>query len=354
MKAPGSELTPRRARILGAIVEEFVRSGLPVGSKTVRESRELNVSTATIRNEMSALEEGGFIQQPHTSAGRVPSDRGYRAYVDLIMTPQPPRDEVIAWMRGEYRRTARDPESLFRTTSRVLSRVTAAPAMVLAPLEARQVLTALRLAPVSATIVLLTYETAPGGPHECLLQCEEPVTASEVAALGRALAERFCGRGVGALSLCTAQMLEGDTESFPVPASLLHQVKLAVEGDEEQRVYVDGAALSLNYPEYRELSHLRPVMEALDEERMVRRLLRPAGRQDAVLVTIGQEQEVRELRLCSIVARAYRGAGSRSLGVLGVLGPTRMNYQAVTAAVTVVAREVSEALTRACEEEEEG
>ena len=351
MRTADDELTVRRSRILGAIVEEHVRTCAPVGSRAVLEAQGLGVSTATIRNEMCVLEQGGYIRQPHTSAGRIPSDRGYRAYVDLIMTPHAPRGEVIAWLRGEYRRSARDPESLYRTTSRVLSRLTSAPALVMAPPDEPRVLTELRLASVSAAIVLLSYATRPGGSHQCLLQSDEPVTAAEVAALAAALSAQYAGRTLAALDLCTAASLRDQPDGAALPVSLLSQIKQAVVGEEEQRVYVDGAALSLNYPEYRELSHLRAVMEALDEERVVRRLLRPAGRQDAIIVTIGEEQEITGLQQCALVAQAFRATASPDLGVLGVLGPTRMDYQVIAGAVAEVAREVSHSFAETREED---
>ena len=340
MARDGGELTTRQACILGAIVEEHVRTAAPVGSRAVQERQELSVSTATIRNEMLALEHRGYIHQPHTSAGRVPADRGYRTYVDRIMAPRSPHAEDIAWVRAEYRRAARDAEAILRTTSRVLSRITSAPALVIAPPEERRALVDISLTPVSSTIVLLTCEAQPGGSFERLLECREPVTASDVVALSKALQRRYRGRELGALALCSSGALEDETAPFAISDDLLDQVRAAVEGDQEQRVYVDGAAFSLDYPEYQELDHLRPLMRALDEERTVRRALGPATRRADMTVTIGQEHRIEELRRCALVAQAYRGPGGRGVGALGVLGPTRLDYQMVMAAVCLVADSV--------------
>ena len=351
MLTDGEDLTTRRAYILGAIVEEHVRTAAPVGSKAVQERQEMDVSTATIRNEMLALEHGGYIHQPHTSAGRVPADLGYRTYVDRIMAPRPPHAEDIAWVRAEYRRAARDAEALYRTTSRVLSRMTSAPALVMAPPEERRALVDIRLAPVSSTIVLLTYATEPGGRFERLLEFPEPLTAGQVVALGSALQRRYCGREIGALTLCSAELLEEETAPFAVPEDLLDQVKATVEGDQEQRVYVDGAAFSLDYPEYQELEHLRPLMRALDEERIVRRALRPATRRTTMTVTIGHEHRVEDLRRCALVAQAYLGPRGNDVGVVAVLGPTRLDYQMVITAVHMVAEGLGHAFAETSREE---
>ncbi len=344
------QLTPRQACILGAIVEEYVHTAAPVGSKAVRERHGVGASTATIRNEMSILERDGYIHQPHTSAGRVPGDKGYRTYVDEIMPARGPRVEELSWVRSEYRRSQRLPEQLYRTTSRVLSQLTSAPAMVMAPPDEHITLTDLRLTPVSSSIIRLTYSTQPGGTIECLVSSSEPLSDGQVAALAQTLVKRYCGREVGAFSLCSADTLQDDLAPHPVPTSLLETIKVAVERDRVQHVYVDGTSYALKVPEHRQLEQLEPVMEALDEEMIVRRLLRPAARRGRLTVIIGEEHEVRGLSHCSVIARHYRGE-SDGVGALGVLGPTRMDYQAVIAAVNCVADQIAQILSAARDRE---
>ena len=344
-----SNLTPRRAMILGAIVEEYVQTAQPVGSRTVQERHGVTVSTATIRNEMSALERSGFIQQPHTSAGRVPADKGYRAYVDDIMAPQDTPSERVAWVKREYRR-ARDTEDLYRTTSRVLSQLLAAPAMVMAPPEHASILAAVKLMPVSATIVIFEYTLEPGGSSRCLLESDTALTVAQVLALNRILQERYVGRSTAAMSLATPQTLEPEDEVEDIPWQLLDQIKTALERDQEQRVYVDGAVYALDFPEYQRPEDLRPVVAALDEDTMVRRLLRPAARRGRLTVTIGDEQEIRRLQRCSVVAHYYRGP-AEEVGALGIIGPTRLDYQSVISAVMWISQQLSEAFEPEDEEE---
>lgn len=344
-------LTPRRAQILAAIVEGYVQTVAPVGSRTVREEYGIDASTATIRNEMGVLEREGYIRQPHTSAGRVPAEAGYRAYVDRLPEPPVPQQDRLGWVRREYRRAGSDSEELYRTTSRVLSQLVSSPAMLMAPPSTPTTLGDLKLTAVSANIVLMEYRLEPGGQYSCLIESPEPLTAGQVRALGALLTERYGGRSVGAVALCSGDALADEMAPHAVPHGLLAEIKTALERDQVQRVYVDGAAYTLDFPEYQNTQALRPVVEALDEDTMVRRLLRPAARRGRLTVCIGGEIEVQRLRQCSVVARHY-ATGSGDVGAVGIIGPTRMNYLQVIAAVNWVADQVAQALRPTVAEED--
>lgn len=337
-------LTTRMARILAAIVEEHVRTAAPVGSKAVKQEYGIDASTATIRNDMAALETEGYIRQPHTSAGRVPEDKGYRAYVDELMPELPLKADESAWIRSECRGAEDDREQLFRVTCRVLSQLTRSPAMALAPPDTPLFLQSIKLTPISASLVRLSYTTDPGGTNECLLQTSRPLSAEQVAMLSDLLAERFRQREVGALSLCSATEIAETLHSEEPPEGLLDQVKTVIEGERPQRVYVDGSAYALDYPEYQSLEELRPVVKALDDDASVRRLLRPASRRGRLTVFIGRELDMVSLRRCALVARHYQ-TGHTSVGAIGILGPTRLPYVKAVAAVQCVAEQISNALS---------
>jgi len=301
---------------------------------------------------MCLLERWGFIRQPHTSAGRIPVDKGYRVYVDELMGHRGPSADQVAWVRAQYRRAVdASDESVYRTTSAVLSQLTSAPAMVMAAPPEQHVFSGIKVTPVSSNVVLLAYETGGSRSHECLVQSREPVTAEQVAALGKALARHCVGRATGALTLCQPEAIEDEMAPHPVPVALLNELKLAVEQDRAERVYVDGAAYALGYPEFQSMERLRPVMEALDEDRTVRRLLRPAARGGRLTVTIGREQHFEPLNRSSIVARHYQGPGGDT-GALGIIGPTRIDYQAVIAIVDCVAEHVAQAFQRLADKDE--
>lgn len=334
----------RMAQVLSAIVEEHVATAAPVGSKVVRERYGVAASTATIRNDMAALEAEGYVCQPHTSAGRVPEDKGYRAYVDELMPERRLKSEETAWARSECRSARDDREQLFRASCRVLSQLTRAPAMAMAPPDQPLFLQSIKLTPVSSSLVRLSYATDPGGANECLLDTSDPLSAEQVRGLSDLLAARFRQREVGALSLCSAAEIAAALGS-PAPLDgLLDQIKTAIEGERPQRVYVDGSAYALDYPEYQALEALRPVVRALDDDAAVRRLLRPASRTGRLTVFIGRELDMMSLRRCALVARHYR-AGGTAVGAVGVLGPTRLPYVTVVAAVHCIADQVSSILS---------
>ncbi len=346
------ELTRRRAAILAAVVEEHVKTAAPVGSKVVQEKHGVDASTATIRNEMCVLERRGFIEQPHTSAGRIPADKGYRTYVDALMGRRSPSADEMAWVRAQYRRVAdRTHEAIYRTTSAVLSQLTSAPAMVMAAPPGQSIMTAIKLTPVSSQVIVFSYETSTSGAHQCLVNSPEPLTAEQVAALSQALERHCVGRAAGALTICRPQTIEEEMAPHAVPVALLDEIKLAVEQDRGEQVYVDGAAYALNYPEFQTMERLRPVMEALDEDKTVRRLLRPATRRGRMTVTIGREQNIGALKQSSVIARHYEGPGGDA-GALGIIGPTRIDYQAVIAIVDCVAEHVAQAFSKLSRAEE--
>ncbi|MBP8953424.1 MAG: heat-inducible transcription repressor HrcA [Armatimonadetes bacterium] len=336
-------LNERRAMVLGAIVQEHVETAAPVGSRVVREQYGVEASTATIRNDMCVLEREGYIHQPHTSAGRVPRDKGYRVYVDSLMPPASIKPEEETWVRSECRACAGDGQLLYRAATRMLSQLTCSPALLMAPPERPAHLLQIRLSPVSADLVRLVYETDQGGRNECILQSAEPLSADQVAAISRILSERFTSRDVTAITLSSPSTLVDDSGANTVPEELLDQIKNAIEGDHPQQVFVDGAAYALDYPEYQALDKLKPVVRALDDDGTVRRLLRPASRTAEVSVTIGHEHHLTSLQSCSLVARHYVAA-EVGIGALGIMGPTRLDYLRAVAAVRCIAEHVSRAL----------
>jgi heat-inducible transcriptional repressor len=348
----GGNLNARQAQILGAIVTEHVRTAQPVGSKAVRERYGVGASTATIRNEMAVLEDAGYIRQPHTSAGRVPANKGYRAYVDRVMSEGLPARPDLAWVHGEYRRMARELDTAYRATSRLLSRLTRYPAMVMTPGEPEPTFTMIRMSPVSATNVLLRYATSDGEHHQHLVRLSQPVPAAVIEAISGVLERALTGHAISDVDGLTARTLQEQLPGVAVPEDLLAFVQTVVTSPRRAEVYVDGAAYALAQPEFEAREALGSVIEALDETGTVTRLLRSGGETAQVTVRIGEEIELPSLHCCSVVVRSYAGPASRT-GAVGVLGPTRMDYRQAAAIVNYIADEVERlAAQRAAEEEQ--
>ncbi len=335
-------LTARQQQVLASVVEEHIRTTEPVGSRAVRERYNLQVSTATIRNDMVALERAGYIRQPHTSAGRVPRQKAYRFYVDQMLEQEVPLSREFAWMVGEFRRTRRNVETVLRATTRLLSRLTHQPALAGAPTEPAADITSIRSRPVSSTALRVEYTTSDGRSHELLLRCPQSLTAEQISQFDALLAQRLQGRQTDSVYDMTPVGLQMAVDDLQPMRILVEQLQAQVEAS-EQPVYVDGATQILQQPEFAEHDKLCPVMATLDEEPLLRRLLRSASQSNDVLVAIGTENKVSALRECSLVAKSYRVAPER-VGSIAVVGPMRMPYRQIIAVVRSVAQRVGQLL----------
>jgi heat-inducible transcriptional repressor len=331
-------------QILLAIVREHVQTREPVGSQVVRETYGVQASTATIRNEMVELEQAGYLHQPHTSAGRVPCDSAYRVYVNYLTASEPPEPHTVGWIEGEYRRLGREPHELLRQTSRLLARLTSHPAVATLPPADELTIQRLGVQPVSATNVLLAYTTSDGQERHHLLKSDEPVTAAQLAALSEALERVLSGRRVSLLSQLSPTALRPYLKDQVVPESLLSAIAQAAAADDTTAIYVEGTSYILDEPEFEERERLRVFMRTLDEHSSLRRVLQAAVENPDMTVTIGCEHEVAGMSDCSLVASPYSYGKVR--GVVGIFGPTRMDYRRAMGAVGFVARKLAEALSQ--------
>ena len=335
-------LDDRKVKILRAIVSEYVATGEPIGSKRVVEVAHLDVSAATVRNEMAALEELGYIHQPHTSAGRIPTDRGYRYFVDELseMTKMPngPRAELVQELLGG----ARDVEDLLFRTSTVLSQLTRLVSLVIAPAMDAARLKLIELVSLTPQTALLLLVADTGRVDKRVVELREPVAESDIERVRSVLNEQVRDRRMGEVH----ELIRGLADGAPTELrTLLGAIADATAGklSEEtiSHVYVGGQASLAGEPTF-ERDQLSQVLELLEERMTLARLLSETGDDDQPTVRIGEENPVEGLRTTSLVSQRYRLVTS---GSLGVLGPTRMDYASVLATVRAVAGQLQETLT---------
>ncbi|HWS57560.1 MAG TPA: heat-inducible transcriptional repressor HrcA [Actinotalea sp.] len=330
----------RRLEVLRAIVHDYVRTREPVGSRILVERHTLGVSPATIRNDMAALEEAGYIAQPHTSAGRVPTDKGYRLFVDQLSTLKPlsvpERRAIQSLLEG-----AVDLDDVVDRTVRLLAQLTHQVAVVQYPSLRRSALRHLELVPVAGHRLLVVIITDNGRVEQRAVETREPLDTGVVAELR----VRVNVAGVGRRMPGLAAALDELPELFaPADRPLVEAVTQAVVEtmleDVEERVVMAGTAnlarADLDFPRT-----IGPVLEALEEQVVLLRLLSEMSQEEAVTVRIGHENPVEALAEASVVTAGYRGAGAGPVARLGVLGPTRMDYAGTMAAVRAVARYLS-------------
>ena len=330
----------RRLEVLRAIVQDYVSTNDPVGSKALAERHDLGVSPATIRNDMAVLEEQGYITQPHTSAGRVPTDKGYRLFVDRLSAVKPlsppERRAIERFLDG-----AVDLHDVLSRTVRLLAQLTRQVAVIQYPTLSRSAVRHLEVVQVAAGRLLLVLITDTGRVEQRVVESPVDVDADAVAELRTLLNATFAGARLGEAGGKVPELLD---TAPPHLRGLLAGLSAAlvetlVEPGED-RLMIGGTANLARALDFS--GSLRPVLEALEEQVVVLRLI---GEVDAgtVLVRIGEENAHEGLTGASVVSVGY-GSGDRSFGGLGVVGPTRMDYPGNMAAVRAVARYVGHLL----------
>jgi heat-inducible transcriptional repressor len=337
-------LDERKAAILTAIVRDYVRDGEPVGSKRVTETHNLGVSAATVRADMSALEDGGYITQPHTSAGRVPTDKGYRFFVDALTGTTEPTVEQQAAIEGLLLGSA-DLEDLLRRTSSVLSRLTQFAALVVAPRLDRSRLRHIELVRLGPHSVLAVLIADTGRVEKRMLDVDGTIDETDVSRARHAVNEASAG-----LQLAQApDVITGVAAGAPDELrGLIEAIGEAVRagllaGPGAEQVFLGGTANIAGPGYFDKLEQVKQVYETIEEQVVVLRMLRETLTQGDPAVRIGTELPLVELAACSVVAASYETRGG-SAGSLGVLGPTRMDYGKTLAAVQAVASSLEKAM----------
>lgn len=334
------ELDERKRTILRAIVTEYVSRGEPVGSKRVVDVADLEVSAATVRNEMAALEALGYIHQPHTSAGRVPTDKGYRRFVDDLRSDPAldgPRRELVQELLGG----ATDVEDLLARTSTVLSQLTRLVSLVIAPAvdAARLKLCELVALSPGAGLLLLVADT--GRVEKRSVELPPEATEGDLDRVRAVLAEHVRGRRLGEVHDALQRLAdEAPADLREVLRAVADATARELAEDTLHHVFVGGQA-SLAGDETFERHNLSRLLQLLEERATLARMLADATADDRPTVRIGEENEVEDLRAASLVAQRYQLV---TAGSLGVLGPTRMDYAAVLATVRAVADQLEATL----------
>ncbi len=336
----------RRLSVLRAIVEDYVATEEPVGSRALVERHRLGVSPATVRNDMSALEEEGYITQPHTSAGRVPTDKGYRLFVDRLTTVKPmssaEKRAISTFLDG-----AVDLDDVVQRSVRVLSQLTRQVAVVQYPTLSRSTVRHIELVALAPDRLLIVLILSTGRVEQRILELSAEIADEDLAALRSRVNLTATGEiiadAVTALRGLIA-MTEPSTPLNPSITTAVAEVLVEAMSDHrsDERMAVGGASNLARYGDSFD-SAVRPLLEALEEHVVLLRLLGEATSGGMVTVRIGAEGPYEELASTSVVTTGY-GPNDDSLATLGVVGPTRMDYPGTMASVRAVARYVSRIL----------
>ncbi|CAB4671511.1 unannotated protein [freshwater metagenome] len=333
-------LEDRRLAVLRAIVEDYVSTHEPVGSKALVERHSLGVSAATIRNDMAALEDEGYIAQPHTSAGRIPTDLGYRLFVDRISDVKPmsagERRAIEQFLTG-----AVDLDDVMVRTVRLLAQVTRQVALVQYPSLTRSAVRHVELIATSATRLLLILIADTGRIEQRQIDISVPATEQNLSDIRTRLLSDVMGQSFSSLAATQETFTERcDPELRPVAAAVVATLLDAATEHVDERIVIGGTAHLARYGEEFPIA-IQPVLEALEEQVVLMRLMGEAT--SGVSVRIGQETAVEGLASTSVVTSRY-GRHGQELASLGVVGPTHMDYPGAMRSVQAVAQYVTRIL----------
>lgn len=336
-------LDERKRRVLRALTDDYIETAEPVGSRHLVRKFQLGVSPATVRNEMADLEEAGYLHQPHTSAGRVPSDKGYRYYVDELMDRWAPGDmERAAWLRRV--RTARlIMEEVIHEAARLLAEATNYASLVAAPRMAASLFRHIELVPLDANHVLAVIVSDPGFVQHRIVELARPVAPEACSRMAAELNRLLFGVRIGDIGRDMLSVIKdslGASDLYDAMADLLTD-PLVHEASE--RVYLEGTLNILSQPEFRNIERARALLALLEARDVLEQVLSVGTRSSGTTVIIGHENPVAEMRDCSVVVSAYT-LGGEVVGAIGVLGPTRMEYSKAVGMVQYVAEHLSDML----------
>ncbi len=335
-------LNDRRRLVLQALVEEYIASGQPVGSKNLVERHGLGCSSATVRNELAALEETGYVFQPHVSAGRIPTDIGYREFVDDLLHEAKSLPGLDAEeMRRRYTALAGEIDDLMRQTSVMLSNLTHYVAVVLAPTVSLARIRRIDLVSMGVSRVLVVLITEGGQVVNRHVELTEDLVSERLQEVEHALNASLAGKRASEVrSLLDA--LDPERPGDSVVAELMTALLACLEEADRDRLYHVGVPDLLALPEFAETQRVRPLLGLLEDGLAMLETLSDAMQATGLTVRIGSENSRSELGQMSLVATRYETASSD--GIVGVIGPTRMDYTRTITAVRCAAEGLEDVL----------
>jgi len=332
----------RKFRILQAIIDDYILTAIPVGSRTISKKYETGLSSATIRNEMSDLEELGYLDQPHVSAGRVPSAKAYRLYVDQLL-----RQGVIQTLsqeniRRHFSERARQMEDVIGHAAQVLSSLTHYTALVTSPKSMEMKIRNIQLVPVSSDSALVVIVTDSGIMRDAVIRVGRDMDGDALYAISRVLTQELSGH-----TLSEARSILAVGREDASHRQRMHTGIAELIGDVEKqhahgRLAVGGSSNILNFPEYSDVEKAKTFLSILEGKEKLLELLQKNGEM-AFMVRIGSETGIPELEDCSLVTASYR-LGDQTHGTIGVIGPTRMHYSNVLSILRAMGEQLSRLL----------
>ena len=322
-------LSDRKLKILHAIIQNYLETGEPVGSRTISKYTDLNLSSATIRNEMADLEELGYIIQPHTSAGRIPSDKGYRLYVDMLMEK---KEQELNEMQEQMLDKADKMEQLLKQAAKVLASNTNYATMVSTPMNSANKIKFIQLSMVDEEQIIAVIVLGGNVIKNKIINIDEPLSNENLLKLNMLLNTTLNGMSIEEINLgLIARLKEQAGIHSAVIGNVLDAVADAIQIDEDMQIYTSGATNIFKYPELSDNQSAQEIISAFEEKQQLTELVtQTLAKEDntGIQVYIGDETPVQTMKDCSVVTATYE-LGDGMKGTIGIIGPKRMDYEHV-------------------------
>lgn len=336
------DLGDRKKAILRVLISDYIQTAEPVGSRTISKKPEIGISSATIRNEMADLEELGYLEQPHASAGRIPSDKAYRLYVDELMEIEALSDIDINNIKSILHLTAiSELEKVIKRTTHLLSQITKYTSAILSPSAQRCTLKSLQLIKATQNDILAVVVTDTGLIKHVMIKVPKNIEANDLAKINNMLNDKLRNRTIEDINLSVISSIQhgmhGYDEMFNAIIPVLYESLSTNDSD----VYLEGATNIFQYPEYNDMDRARNFLYLIEQKDIMFDIF--SENSGNISISIGGENKNYEVKNCSIVKASYK-LGNRTLGTVGVIGPTRMDYPRVIATLNCCTQTLNQIL----------
>ncbi len=337
------ELDDRKWTILKAIISNYLETGEPVGSRTISKFTDLNLSSATIRNEMSDLEEMGYITSPHTSSGRIPTDKAYRLYVDKMMES---KDAEIKEVKTIFLEKADKMETLLEQATKLLAACTNYTAMVTTPMLRSKKIKFVQLTDINENSILVVILIEGNIVKNKVIDIDHPIDKETLLKLNLTLNTFLQGLDLAEINLEIIQNLKKQSEGMDsIVNNVLDAVAAALGEEEKIKVYTSGATNILKYPELFDGNSASDILYEIEDKKELTELMKKDDEKDGIQVYIGDEVTVDSMKDCSVVTATYELADGM-YGKFGIVGPKRMDYEKVVSALTTIRNQIDELIKK--------
>ena len=338
------QLGRRKLQILQAVIQDYISSGEPVGSRTIAKKYGMGISPATIRNEMSDLEEMGYLQQPHTSAGRIPSDKAYRLYVDKLMETRNLTPDEAQRIREICNQKTTEIEEIIEQVANILSDINNYTSVVLGPRLNKVLIRRIELIAIDRQYALLLVVTSAGIIKDTLIRIPDNIDAGYLERISNMLTKYYRDKTFADVNIKHATDLQKELmRQKEFIRNILDALTNSIANKRQSDIYLGGTANIFNFPEYQDIIKARDFLNLMENKDILYNLFSQYEEDDVVIV-IGTENEYNEMQDCSVVMGTY-SIGDKVLGSMGLIGPTRMEYSKVVSIMRHVGESVSNYLT---------